>query len=192
MKIRTTLLVACMLVVPAAALFSHRIPSGVRSAVRGVVADGIGWLKHRASGETQAAQAPPGPSGSLPAPRQTEAVPSPAAPVAPAADAAIAAASEPAAAAPPAVTRQPEGAVGQLVALGAVAIECRPLQGLEGVHVASCRVGLDASGQLMRVFQASGVTADEATAALAADVLGWKQRMAARQGVDAAAAARRF
>lgn len=188
MKIRTTLLVACMLVVPAAALFSHRIPSGVRSAIRGVVAEGIGWLQRRTSGETQVVREAIRPTG----PRQPEDAPPPTPVVDPAAGVAIAPVAPPAAPLPPAVTSQPQGAVGQLAALGAVAIECRPLHGVEGVHVASCRVGLDASGQLMRVFQASGATANEATAALVADVLAWQQRVAGRNAVDATSAARRF
>lgn len=188
MKIRTALLVACMLVVPAVALFSHRIPADVRSAIRGVVADGIGWLKQRVAGETQVVREAIRPTG----PRQPEAA-IPPAPVAvkPASEVANASPALPASP-PSAGARQPQASVGQLAALGAVAIECRPLHGVEGVHVASCRVGLDASGQLMRVFQASGGTPDEATAALVADVLAWKERVAGRQSVDAAAAARRF
>ena len=41
MKFRSALLLACMVVVPALAMFSHRIPRGLTAAVRGAVVDPV-------------------------------------------------------------------------------------------------------------------------------------------------------
>lgn len=181
MKLRSALLVACMLVVPAVALFSHRIPADMRKAVREAVGRGVAWWQ---------------------VPNEAEAmVDSPAAPIVAAAPESgrmnsLPAESPPIVAEPILVGLQPGQAVQprrdlerRLEELGGTAFECRPMQGLGGMHVASCRVPLDASGQLMRVFQASGAGADEATRTLVSDVAAWKQRMALR---GPAAAERRF
>jgi hypothetical protein len=56
------------------------------------------------------------------------------------------------------------------------------------MHVASCGVALDASGQLLRVFQASGPDPAAATRTLLADVSAWRSRLASGQPAAAAAA----
>jgi hypothetical protein len=61
-----------------------------------------------------------------------------------------------------------------------VAFDCRPLEDGGGVHVASCRIAMDAAGQLHRVFQAPGVGPAAATAALVAEVEAWRRRLADR------------
>jgi hypothetical protein len=76
----------------------------------------------------------------------------------------------------------------RLTALGAVAFECRPLEAETGMHVASCRVAMDAAGQLHRVFQAPGPSPEAATGALVAQVESWRQRLAIRAVVPAAPA----
>ncbi|MFM8709353.1 MAG: hypothetical protein ACKOHK_15065, partial [Planctomycetia bacterium] len=68
----------------------------------------------------------------------------------------------------------------QLKALGAVSFECLPQAGPEGLYSSTCRVPVDATGQLQRVFQASGHDAGSASAALLDQVLAWRQRLTAQ------------
>ncbi len=176
MKIRSALLVACLLVVPAFAMFSHRIPATVRQAVREAVMSGLARWQRPAV----AASREPSP------PASAEAVVPPAeSPPTVVQDAAV---EEPSAGPPSALRLDLEQ---RLQDLGGMAFDCRPMQGFGGTHVASCRVPLDSSGQLMRVFQASGSGADEATRTLVADVAAWKQRMALRGPPGPTAAERR-
>jgi hypothetical protein len=79
-------------------------------------------------------------------------------------------------------------AVDRLAALGAVAIDVRPLDGVAGMHVASCRVAMDAAGQLHRFFQAPGSDPGAATAALADQVEAWRDRLASRVTIPGPAA----
>jgi hypothetical protein len=192
MKFRSALLFACMLVVPALAMFSHRVPADWRTAVRDAVSRTVAsWTTGAPADPTPVAASAAAPaSPALPAPR----------PVAPP----VAATPLPPRPAPPVVgggfralpPPQPaddrDDARRELARLGALGIECRPLHGL---HVASCSVALDASGQLLRVFQASGPDPDAATRTLLADVTAWRSRVAAGQpaaGDPRAGAARRF
>lgn len=163
MKIRSSLLVACIVVVPLIAMFSHRIPPATRAAVGQ-------WLRDVARGSRPGA--PPA------AARAAVAPPAPETGVRPA----VAAAAEgprvvPVAAVVP-VTRAAGAAESasfeQLRALGAVAIECRPLLGAGG-HVASCRVPVDGEGQLERVFQATGTDPAAAADKLLFDVNTWRR-----------------
>jgi hypothetical protein len=154
MKVRACVLIVCMTVVPGLAMFSHHVPSGVRQAARchlwQPVAD---WLR---PAEPDSASVPaPAPAGPL-------------------------GAAAPAPASSSTATMGRPAAVDRLVALGAVEIEVRPLDGASGVHVASCRVAMDAAGQLHRVFQAPGPDPREATLALAEQVEAWRDRLAAR------------
>lgn len=160
MKTRTFLLVACMIVVPLVAMFSHRVPAGARTAIGAFLRDCVNVAR-------PAAVAAPAPL--------------PQVPVRPAVERA---ATEPSAHRPeatppprvvPVAALAPEpAAVESLRALGAVAIDCRPLQGNLG-HVASCRLPIDASGQLERVFQATGADAVAATDQLLRDVTTWRR-----------------
>jgi len=59
------------------------------------------------------------------------------------------------------------------------------------MHVASCGVALDATGQLLRVFQASGPDPAAATRTLLTDVMAWRERLAAG-GSRSATDAQRF
>jgi predicted trehalose synthase len=56
------------------------------------------------------------------------------------------------------------------------------------MHVASCRVAMDAAGQLHRVFQAPGSDPSAATAALADQVEAWRDRLATRATIPGSAA----
>jgi hypothetical protein len=153
MIVRTSLLAACMIVVPGLALCSHHLPAEVRAAARcdiwqPVAARVQSWFSSPADPES-------------PEPRQPRGEPPPAA-------SAVAVASD------------ADRAAERLAALGAVAFECRPLEDGGGVHVASCRIAMDAAGQLHRVFQAPGVGSAAATAALVAEVEAWQRRLAVR------------
>lgn len=195
MRIRSALLVACMVVVPMIAMFSHRVPASLRTAVREAVwnrlvaavspaRQSVGQLTDdrppdaTPSPPTVAASTPPtgsptplgaSPLGSppvtaaAPATASPAAVPPPAGPASPPSDAAC------------------RDAETRLAALGAMAVECHPLPG--GVHhAASCRVAIDATGQLHRLFQASGSRPADAMRGLVADVSAWRQRLASRAG----------
>lgn len=184
MKVRTSLLFVCMIVVPGLAMFSHRVPAEVRSATRCAIWEPIAaWTESWTATESEpaagerseerVAEVPPlvsSPDRSADHPWQnstadggvaTAATPSPTAALAPAPD-----------------RRGPVS--GRLASLGATAVECRPLDGVPGVQVASCRVAMDAAGQLHRVFQTTAATPDEAIAALAAEVERWRDRLATR------------
>ena len=223
MKLRSLLLVSCMLIVPALAMFSHLIPAEVRAAARHSFATATSdWLgtpaearaipPHAAAlpqavaqpalpvhgGETlgflpAAAVAKPAATGLPPAatglpPAATGGPAPPTNPPLPAG-----AAAEPAT--PPLVTqladrtrqlrdqqaREQQAIEAQLKSAGAVSFECQPLPGSEGLFSSSCRVPVDATGQLQRVFQASGHDPGTASAALLAQVAAWRQRMAMQQ-----------
>lgn len=175
MKVRTFLLFACMIVVPGLAMFSHRVPAGVRSATRCALWDPIqtwaeGWSKPDSA--TFLAESDGG-------------------------GAAVEAAADDAGGPAGGGVTRPVGLGGlgrlsgqggesaeepaaRLAALGASGVDCRPFEAETGSHVASCRVPIDASGQLHRVFQAAGGSPQEAVSSLADQVEGWRDRLAAR------------
>ena len=216
MKLRSLLLVSCMLVVPSLAMFSHHIPTDFRAAVRrnfvaatsgslgtnaeaGTLAAGpaspplvvdrvrdplstaqSGGITPASTTVTQAATAlrpaatgaPMGSTGPLPSDGEPSATESPAGPplVAQLADRTRQARDQQA--------RDQLAIETQLNALGAVSFDCQPMPGSEGLHSSSCRVPVDATGQLQRVFQAIGHDPGSASAALLAQVLAWQQRAA--------------
>jgi hypothetical protein len=184
MKLRSLLLVSCMLVVPALAMFSHWIPTEFRAATRrGFAAATSGVLGTPA----EAGIVPPSPTTppTAGAPAGT-AAPASLLPVA--APPTAAAVAEPAT--PPMVAqladrtrqvrdqqaRDQQAIEAQLKAAGAVSFDCQPLPGPEGLYSSSCRVPVDATGQLQRVFQATGHDPGSASAALLEQVMGWRQR----------------
>lgn len=216
MKLRSLLLVSCMLVVPSLAMFSHLIPQDFRAAVRrNCVAVASGWLGNTSDSGTVARETVALPLATdekrdpvLTAqsvrvspvrnpPTQAATALPPAATGAPmvsggllAVDEAAVATTTPAV--PPLVaqladrTRQARDQQArdqltietQLKDLGAVSFDCQPLPGSEGLHSSSCRVPVDATGQLQRVFQATGHDPGSASAALLEQVLAWQQRVA--------------
>lgn len=153
MKVRACVLVVCMTVVPGLAMFSHHVPAGVRQAARCHLWQPVAdWL-----GTSEPAAGAKSPASAAPVVETAPAL-------------------------PPSAAEQPgrPAAEDRLVALGAVGIEVRPLDGVSGTHVASCRVAMDAAGQLHRVFQAPGTDPGAATRALAQQVEAWRDRLAAR------------
>lgn len=222
MKLRSLLLVSCMLVVPALAMFSHWIPMEFRAATRRSFVTAFRGLM---GSRVEAGTVSPPPTttpfmpGQLATPdyRAETAGLSPAdtaspraatglAPVAtglpPAAagapgttasllpvGATAAVADEPAA--PPLVAqladrtrqvrdqqvRDQQEIEAQLNAVGAVSFDCQPLPGSNGLYSSSCRMPVDATGQLQRVFQASGHDPGSASAALLEQVMAWRKRL---------------
>ena len=177
MKVRTSVLVVCMTVVPALAMFSHHVPAGLRDAARRHLWEPVvAWLRPAEDAVAALPEPPPPTADQATATSPTS---EPPAQVAAAAPLPVAAGEPPATVAPSAADR--------LAALGAVAVEVRPLEGVAGMHVASCRVAMDAAGQLHRVFQAPGPDPAAATAALAGQVAAWRERMASRAAAPAPA-----
>jgi hypothetical protein len=177
MKIRSAVLLACMLVVPALAMFSHRLPAGARAAVREAFSRAVSrWASPASSDAVREHLIDDGaPGGAVQTPPQSVAAQA----AMPTMSAASPAANS-AAAAPPLSDEARRRWEEELGRLGAVKIDCRPLLGADGVHVASCGVPLDASGQLVRVFHASGTDPAAAIRALFDDVAGWRQRSVGR------------
>jgi hypothetical protein len=164
MKTRSALLLVFMIVVPAAAMFSHRIPADVRRAIR------------EQMGRLTAAVLPakPAPARAGGAAALGPAIDPPGVAAVPASAPALVAATGAVVVAPAPVDPRPASA--ELTRLGAIGFECRPLAGGGGAHVASCSVPLDGSGQLMRVFHVTGGDARSAAIALLDDVASWRHR----------------
>ena len=199
MKFRSGLLVACMIVVPMLAMFSHHVPDGLVAAASRLVYDPLvstlssklsAVLKPTAAGDNGAspaaafptAEATPGategPAG-RPAAAQLAAMGTPASAIRPESSGPPAgqAGRLAAAAKPPAPANGTDAgnagsaAAARLAALGALSIDCRPMPGVTGRHRASCRMPVDAEGQLHRVFQATGPDRAAAEQNLLEDVL---------------------
>lgn len=235
MKLRSSLLVACMVVVPALAMFSHLIPGDLRVGIRRYAASLVSVCLGRPAEAGPPAAKLPGSTGTGGAHEPATALapsesPGPAAPL-PQAVVASAVAPPPPAASSRATPRagvspgEPQGrpggmaptvgsatteaddsatpalvaqladrtrqardqqardlqAVGtQLAALGAVAFTCQPLPGPDGLFTSDCRVPVDPTGQLQRVFQASGRDPLSASLALVEQVTAFQQRSSQR------------
>lgn len=166
MKLRSLVLMSCMLIVPSLAMFSHLIPTDFRAAVRRHFASATHrWLDR----PVKAVAAAPAPS---PVPAAPLSVTDPEPVVALLADRTRQVRDQQA--------RDQLAVEKQLKSLGAVSFECLPQAGPEGLYSSSCRVPVDATGQLQRVFQASGHDAGSASAALLDQVLTWRHRLAAQ------------
>ncbi len=206
MKLRSTILFACLLFVPLVAMFSHKIPRGVREGFRDhvwrpAVARVSAWVAGEADRGGHAVERSLSELVS-PVVRQAER----AATDRIAADAAPAATDPPPApvVAPPAMLpavavqstllpKQSRAALEErLAAIGAIGLKLKPPQEPSGVHVAACRVPADASGQLQRLFQATGPTPEISLERLASQIEAWRLRMASADrepaGRNAAAA----
>lgn len=175
MKTRSALLVVFMIAVPAAAMFSHRIPPEVRRSLR----EQVGRLTAAVSAAEPVAAGGAGTPGSPVAARGPGAAVAGATPVAepPSTPRDVGGPTTVVAAAPQSAPRGGADEIAhELARLGAIGFECRPVAGGGGEHVATCSVPLDGSGQLLRVFHGTGIDAREATAALLDDVTAWRGR----------------
>lgn len=211
MKVRSCVLVACMLVVPALALFSHLTPPAAREFMRCIVCDPLcraitaidaalpfgsqatisgGLPKPSAKPSASTAPlvaiadepvsptTPPPPSGGgVPAIEAafTEALP----PVM------ISETAEPAS--PSAEHDMPRSQAEwarlatlrkQLATLGASGIDCRPQPGAVPGYASSCRIIIDANGQLHRMFHGQGPDATAAMQSLVNQIQAWQIQQA--------------
>jgi len=187
MKCRSLLLFACMIVVPLLAMFSHKIPTDVRAAMRRGLRDAVGHCFGRPAEAGVTAPAPAAAADAVlrtdfvidtPESRaRTDAV-EPGTTVGQAAtDDAVASTALVAQLADRSrQARDQQSVEARLRNLGATALDCQPLPGTGGLYSSSCRVPVDASGQLQRVFQATGADPLAASESLAQQVAAWRQR----------------
>jgi hypothetical protein len=211
MKVRSCVLVVCMLVVPALALFSHLTPPTAREFMRCSVCDplcqvinaidaALPFGSNATPSGPPTAAAPKLPAAGAPlvaiaAEPGAPAVPaSPAARAVPAIEAVfmepvpavtISQVEVPAspAAAYDAPRSQAEWATlanlrKQLATLGAMGIDCRPQPGTVPGYTSSCRLGIDADGQLHRMFHGSGPDAPAAMQSLVNQIQAWQIQQA--------------
>jgi hypothetical protein len=179
MLVRTFVLSICMVVVPAMAMFSHHVPADLRTAAR---CDLWQPLMQRVRGWF----GPAGPMAGEPvAASGAEPLAATVTPTAVAAVPATDGAADGDRAGATALGIDSADGTRRLESLGGLAIDCRPLEGVGGMHVASCRVAMDAAGQLHRIFQAAGPDPTSATEALADQVAAWRERLADRSGGSA-------
>jgi hypothetical protein len=193
MKLRSALLVACMIVVPSLAMFSHKIPSSTRVALRRQMWEPMIDTARAACGlpaVEQRAPAPFLPTGPMAGPPAT----------APRAEQAPSAVTPPGTL-PGTIEARPmevgsglgadEGRLGleaRLRSLGATRIEWTPAQGGDGLHRCSCRIPAEPTGQLHRVFQAAAADPVAALDSLVGQVTTWSMRVRPTDPVRAAAA----
>lgn len=194
-----------MLVVPALAMFSHKVPAGTRRLLRESLWQPLGAALAEAVGLGVGAAAPaprPPSSGAAAIPAAAGPATSAVAPAAAAIEPIFAAAA-PASAPPPSPPPGGDAPMARadsphadratleatLRACGATGVEWEPDAQRDGLHRCVCRMPAEPTGQLERVFQASGPDAITALEALVGQVTAWS----ARQGTAAASgpAARR-
>ncbi len=211
MKVRSCVLVACMLVVPALALFSHLTPPTARTFLRCSVCDplcqvinSIGAAVPFGSKATPSGRPTAGvpeipasgaPLAAIAAETITPAVPAPPAVTATPAIEAVFTEAVPAvtisqrevpvsqAAADDAPRSQAEWATlanlrKQLATLGATGIDCRPQPGAVPGYTSTCRLGIDADGQLHRMFHGTGPDAPAAMQSLVNQIQAWQIQQA--------------
>ncbi len=179
-----------MLVVPLLAMFSHKIPADVRAAMRRGLRDALGHCLGRPAEAGVPAAAPAMPSeGVVRGGPPTDAAATRDGSDAAAAVTQAATATSGDAPAPELVAqladrsrqaRDQQSIEARLRDLGAMAFDCQPLPGTGGLYSSSCRVPVDASGQLQRVFQATGADPRAASESLAQQVAAWQQRVVDR------------
>lgn len=195
MKLRSALLIACLIVVPLLAMFSHKVPTASRAAIRERF-----WqlmIRPLASALGLSATSP-----TCPAPRQAAASPPPDRPVGAVEEAfpgppRAFAGSGPTStdrgppAADPLKPLKPARATGReslearLRALGATRIDWTPGQGGDGLHRCSCRIPAEPSGQLHRIFQAAATDPVAALDNLVGQVTAWSMRSGGTQASPA-------
>lgn len=203
MKLRSAVLIACLIIVPLLAMVSHKIPAATRVAVRQRLCDPV---IGRLSALLGLGQAPPTarhPAGAnagepLEATRSNMDAIESAAPVAavpttpppargpspapvpsmepsvtPAPQAILVAADG---ARPLGGTAGRESLEARLRSLGATSIDWTPAQGGDGLHRCSCRIPAEPTGQLHRVFQSAASDPVAALDNLVGQVTAWSMR----------------
>jgi|688.fasta_scaffold21195_7 hypothetical protein len=172
MKLRSFILVCCMVIVPGLAMFSHHLPAATWRSL---------WLAAAATVASVdrgvADQAAPGPAPEVPEATGSRR------PVADQSGIAHAVTEHSVGEQAPRSGGDPDAprrtALGRLAELGATMIDCQPPAAGGGPVIGSCRVPVEPSGQLQRLFQVSAPDATTALEALADDVSAWRRRMSA-------------
>ena len=186
MKLRSALLIACLIVVPLLAMVSHKIPATTRAAVRENLWSPI--VRALAPAAVQPATAVPAagePTPSIdPFPRPWE-QPPPSPPTA--SPSTILGGAE--SSLPIGEANGRESLEARLRALGATQIDWTSAQGGDGLHRCSCRIPAEPTGQLHRVFQAAAADPLAALDNLVGQVSAWSMRTggAAEGGMAAGA-----
>jgi hypothetical protein len=174
MKFRSLFLCTCMTVVPMTALLSHRLPGGVVQAAGGLLSSVLGGAEPEAEAE------PLPPADVEPSYEAATGLATPVSAALPLATVPPAPATVPPMTPPPAAVMTDQGDLSiihqRLAAVGAVAVDCRPLPGQGSAAVATCRVGVDADGSLFRMFQATGADPSSACRELLTAVELWRAR----------------
>ncbi|MCY3014540.1 MAG: hypothetical protein NT171_07545 [Planctomycetota bacterium] len=190
MKLRSALLIACLIVVPLLAMVSHKIPAATRAAVRDKLWSPI--VRALSPAVVQPATAVPAAGEPTPSIdpfsgpwEQTTPSPSTAPPPT------ILVGAESSLSIGEANGR--ESLEARLRALGATQIDCTPAQGGDGLHRCSCRIPAEPTGQLHRVFQAAAADPLVALDNLVGQVTAWSMRTggAAEGGMAAGATMQR-
>jgi hypothetical protein len=167
MKLRSFILVCCMVIVPGLAMFSHHLPAATWRSL---------WLAAAATVASVdrgvADQAAPGPAPEV---REVSGSRRPVAEQ-PGMEHSVGEQAPRSGGDPDAPRRT---ALGRLAELGATMIDCQPPAAGGGPVIGSCRVPVEPSGQLQRLFQVSAPDATTALEALADDVSAWRRRMSA-------------
>ena len=188
MKLRSSLLLACMAVVPVVAMFSHKIPREWRLAVQRLArGESLAPANVRAAttvGPPTVDPAPASPVIAAPPASDTTPLQAVAPPPPPLESPAIMPLERPSIPSPAGddVSRVRTEVEEQLASLGAVSFECVRMTG-GSLHRCSCRVPADPSGQLQRVFQSSNPDPVIALRNLLGQVRFWKHRVASRTDV---------
>lgn len=168
MKVRSCALILCMVIVPGLALFSHLTPPAACEWFQRVLRGP--WREAVRVAEAPLPVTPAGSAAATPAAKAPERFEPPLARVtAPPVDAAPRV---------PADAATLQELRTQLATLGATAIDCRPQPGDVSGYASSCRIGIDPSGQLHRMFHGHGVDASAALQSLVAQVRAWHDRQA--------------
>jgi hypothetical protein len=206
MKVRSSVLVACMLVVPALALFSHLTPPAAREFLRGSVCDPLcqmisaidAMLPFESNATLSGRPVESSPTGPTVIAGSAEPIAPPErerpnadqhAPVVippepnPRAQAAAVSNSLSPLDEHDRPRSQGEWAMlatlrEQLAKLGATGIDCRPQPGAVAGYASSCRMSIDADGQLLRMFHGQGPDALSAMRSLITQIEGWKVQQA--------------
>jgi hypothetical protein len=182
MKLRSLMLVLCMVVVPFLAMFSHQFPTAVRTKAHELLLAPLRELVAAVAQVTADSQAADSPSALLSADTR---LPGPllAAPTG-SAEAGLGPPPPPLEISnqPPieAPGRAAAGPAEQLAALGAMRLTLDPATAPGQPSRGSCRLPVDDSGQLHRLFQSVGPDEQAVLADLVQQVLRWKQRMTNR------------
>lgn len=185
MKIRSCVLIICMVVVPGLALFSHLTPPAARDLIRRMLGEPL-RLGVRSLVEAIPSGAVSVPQAEAMVPTSPEPEPEPLAvassPPGPASEPLppSTAPSSPAAETPrsPAEWAVLGGLRKELASLGATAIDCRPQPGDLAGYVSRCQIGIDPDGQLHRMFHGRGADAPAAMQSLVEQVRAWQTRQA--------------